>query len=127
MELPTLEQYLVRNKKERSERDMLLKDIYAQYDTAGEDWLRKLKNIERYKVFLKEQRKRNSGEMVEAFKKDKRYLKKIPPTRFWFFLSHVPTKDLYHILSVSKDKAHRKESVGAFIFSLVKYEVRELQ
>jgi hypothetical protein len=64
--------------------------------------------------------------MVNAFTKDKRYIKKVPVSRFWFFLSHVPTRDLYYVLSVSKDKANRGESVGAFICSLRKHELREL-
>ena len=32
--------------------------------------------------------------------------------------SHIPTNDLYYILSVVKDKSFRNESVGAYIMSL---------
>ena len=35
-----------------------------------------------------------------------------------YFVSHIPTNDLYYVLSVVKDKSFRNESVGAYIMSL---------
>jgi hypothetical protein len=122
MEMPTIEYYLAMKRGERSEREKLLNDLYSLYDTMQEAQLRKMENIRRYKLWLKERRVKNTKENQEAFMRSRSFCRKIPKSRFWYFVSHIPTKDLYYILSVSRGKFHRGESIGAFIFSLVKHE-----
>jgi hypothetical protein len=107
-------------KKERSERSMLLNDIYNLYDSEQETKLRKMDNIKRYKAFLRNNRERNTPDAQQRFMKSAMYRKKLEKNRFWFFVSHIPTKDLYFILSVCRDRHHLGRSIGAYIMWLRK-------
>lgn len=120
MNVPSIEQYIARTKKERSERDMLLNDLYALYDSPDEAKLRKNENIRRYKVWLREQKRKNTPEAQQAFMKEKIFVKKTAKSRLWFFVAHIPTKDLYYVLSVCRDRQRREESIGAYLYSLIK-------
>lgn len=94
---------------------MLLSDVYALYNTPHEALLRKTENWKRYRAYCVKHRLPKGTASEQRFKFSKHFLKPVPQNRLWFFLSHIPTKDLYYILSVCRDKANRGESVGSYI------------
>lgn len=106
-------------KKKLNPRNDILKQIYAFYDTEQEVVLTKRANWKRYIETLKKQKVKDSQEQQRAFKKSKLFIRKMSPSSMAFFLSHIPTQDLWYILSVAKDKSFRNESVGAYIKSLI--------
>jgi len=114
-----LSNYL-QNKKftKGSQRNDILRQIYSFYDSDREVFLTKKKNWKRYIEFLKENKIKDSKENQERFKKSKKFIKKMSPSTVAYFVSHIPTNDLYYVLSVVKDKSFRNESVGAYIMSL---------
>jgi Mg/Co/Ni transporter MgtE len=114
-----LSNYL-QNKKftKGSQRNDILRQIYSFYDSDREVFLTKKKNWKRYIEFLKENKIKDSKENQERFKKSKKFIKKMSSSTVAYFVSHIPTNDLYYILSVVKDKSFRNESVGAYIMSL---------
>lgn len=105
-------------KKKLNPRNDILKQIYAFYDTEQEVVLTKKANWRRYIQELKNHAWRDSKEHQQHFKKSKLFINKISPSSMAFFLSHIPTQDLWYILSVAKDKSFRNESVGAYIMGL---------
>jgi Mg/Co/Ni transporter MgtE len=114
-----LSNYL-QNKKftKGSQRNDILRQIYSFYDSDREVFLTKKKNWKRYIEFLKENKIKDGKESQERFKKSKKFIKKMSSSTVAYFVSHIPTNDLYYILSVVKDKSFRNESVGAYIMSL---------
>lgn len=114
-----LSNYL-QNKKftKGSQRNDILRQIYSFYDSDREVFLTKKKNWKRYIEFLKENKIKDGKESQERFKKSKKFIKKMLPSTVAYFVSHIPTNDLYYVLSVVKDKSFRNESVGAYIVSL---------
>lgn len=114
-----LSNYL-QNKKftKGSQRNDILRQIYSFYDSDREVFLTKKKNWKRYIEFLKENKIKDGKESQERFKKSKKFIKKMLPSTVAYFVSHIPTNDLYYVLSVVKDKSFRNESVGAYIMSL---------
>ena len=114
-----LSNYL-QNKKltKGSQRNDILRQIYSFYDSEREVFLTKKKNWKRYIEFLKENKLKDTKENQDRFKKSKKFIKKMSSSTVAYFVSHIPTNDLYYILSVVKDKSFRNESVGAYIMSL---------
>ena len=114
-----LSNYL-QNKKftKGSQRNDILRQIYSFYDSDREVFLTKKKNWKRYIEFLRENKIKDSKENQERFKRSKNFIKKMSPSTVAYFVSHIPTNDLYYVLSVVKDKSFRNESVGAYIMSL---------
>ena len=114
-----LSNYL-QNKKftKGSQRNDILRQIYSFYDSDREVFLTKKKNWKRYIEFLRENKIKDSKENKERFKRSKKFIKKMSPSTVAYFVSHIPTNDLYYVLSVVKDKSFRNESVGAYIMSL---------
>ena len=114
-----LSNYL-QNKKltKGSQRNDILRQIYSFYDSDREVFLTKKKNWKRYIEFLKENKLKDTKENQDRFKKSKKFIKKMSSSTVAYFVSHIPTNDLYYILSVVKDKSFRNESVGAYIMSL---------
>jgi hypothetical protein len=103
-------------KKRGSERTDILRQIYSFYDTEQEKIHTKKENWKRYVKFCKDNKLCDSKENQMRFKKSKNFIKHITDKSMAsFWLSHIPTKHLYYILSVAKDKSFRNESVGAFI------------
>jgi hypothetical protein len=106
-------------KKKGSERNDLMKQIYAFYDTEQEVVHTKRANWRKYISFLKENKLSDSKENQIKFKKSKLFIKKMSDKSMAsFWLSHVKTPDLWFVLSVAKDKSFRNESVGAYIKGL---------
>ena len=114
-----LSNYL-QNKKftKGSQRNDILRQIYSFYDSDREVFLTKKKNWKRYIEFLKVNKLKDTKENQDRFKKSKKFIKKMSPSTVAYFVSHIPTNDLYYVLSVVKDKSFRNESVGAYIMSL---------
>ena len=114
-----LSNYL-QNKKftKGSQRNDILRQVYSFYDSDREVFLTKKKNWKRYIEFLKENKIKDSKENQDRFKKSKKFIKKMSSSTVAYFVSHIPTNDLYYVLSVVKDKSFRNESVGAYIMSL---------
>jgi|LSQX01.1.fsa_nt_gb Mg/Co/Ni transporter MgtE len=114
-----LSNYL-QNKKftKGSQRNDILRQIYSFYDSDREVFLTKKKNWKRYIEFLKENKLKDTKENQDRFKKSKKFIKKMSSSTVAYFVSHIPTNDLYYVLSVVKDKSFRNESVGAYIMSL---------
>ena len=100
-------------KKQLSQRSLIIKELYELYilDETG----RKKENWKRYVKWLKENKIPNSKENQMKFKKSKKFVKVLKINQFCYFLSHLKEKDLFYLLSVAKDKMHRKENYGAFI------------
>lgn len=109
---------LKRPEKKLNPRNDILKQIYAFYDTEQETNLTKIANWKRYIQELKKHSWRDSKEHQDHFRKSKVFIKKMTPSSMAFFLSHIPTQDLWYILSVVKDRAFRNESVGVYIKGL---------
>lgn len=104
--------------KKGSERNDILNQIYSFYDTNQEIIHTKRANWKRYIKELKSHSWPDTKEHQEHFKKSKLFIRKMSKGSMAFFLSHIPTKDLYYVLSVVKDKSFRNESVGAYIMGL---------
>lgn len=103
--------------KKLTERAEILKEIEDLCYSKEQIDIVKKANWKNYIQYLKDNKYRNSNEKIILFKKTKKYTKKI---KIWFFLSHIPTKDLYFILSVVKDKVNRRENTILYILSLHK-------
>ena len=102
----------------KSNRASILKDIIDLYRTEQETKLRKYKNIERYKLWLREKRIRHSTENAYKFKKSNKFLKELPDTRICILLGHVKTDDLGIVYSNCKDISARGKSVASYIYGL---------
>jgi hypothetical protein len=96
------------SKKEKTlnERQTLLKELYDVYVLEN-----KFENYYRYSKWLG--KVKICTEKVEEFKKvklpiEKKYIKPITSAFFAIKLSHIPTEDLYYLVSVKKDSVHRK-------------------
>lgn len=108
----------VKPTKKINQRNDLLNQIYAFYNSEQETIHIKRANWKRYIQELKKHSWKDNKEHQEHFKKSKLFIKKKTPRDIAFFLSHIPTNDLWYILSVVKDKTFRNESVGAYIMGL---------
>ncbi len=97
-------------KTARSERADILKQIYPFYvlSTRKENW-------KRYIGWLKSNKTKNTKERVIQFKKEKSCLKSRNEKSFVIMLSHIPTKDLYYLLSIAKDKDKRGENFSGWL------------
>lgn len=102
-------------KAARSERADILKQIYPFYvlSTRKQNW-------KRYIAWLKSNKVKNTKERVIAFKKEKSYLRGRSEKSFAIMLSHIPTKDLYFILSNAKQKDWRNENFSGWLMGEIK-------
>jgi len=106
----------------RSNRASILQDIIILYRTEQETKLRKLKNIERYKKWLRENRVRRTPETDMKFKKSKFFLKELSDKTICVMLGHIKTNDLDLVYSNCKDLSARGKSVASYIYSLGYYK-----
>lgn len=102
--------------QDKNERRFIQKQLDAIHQSDHERILRKKKNWCNYIAYLKTIKQKDSKENQAIFKKGKTFLKE--NKSLWYFLSHVPTKDLYAALSVAKDKMNRGESASAYLIGL---------
>lgn len=104
---------------DKNERRVLIGEIYEIYLKDRTE--RRKENWRRYVKWLKEIKMGNSVGSQKLFKKQKQFIKESTPRNMAVKLAHIPTKDLYYMKSVAKDKLNRNESVGGFIFSSIKF------
>ena len=102
----------------KSNRASINSDIIALYRSEQETKLRRLKNIERYKIWLRENRIRHSTENAFKFKKSKSFIKELEDKRICIMLGYIKTEDLYLVYSNCKDIYARGKSVASYIFDL---------
>lgn len=101
--------------KPPSERADVLSQIYPIYREST-----KIENWKRYIKWLKENRFKNSTDKIAEFKKTPTHLKTRTTKSFAIMLAHIPTKDLYYILSVAKDKSNRKENFSGWLMGEIR-------
>ena len=104
----------------KSERAEVIKQIYDIYTSEHERILRKKENWKRYIKYLKENRTPHTLESLKTFKKTSQHIKEKNVKSLCFFLSHIPTKDLYFIRSEMKDNKNRGKSASAYLFGSIK-------
>lgn len=104
-------------KQKTSERAELIKEIYEIYTSDTQRIHRKKENWKRYIQFLKENRIPDSKQAQSKFKRSKKYIREHNIKSFAYFISIIPTPDLYYILSVAKDMNNRNQNMSAWIIS----------
>lgn len=109
----------IKNKKS-SERAEVIKEIYAIYTSPLQRKKRKIENWKRYVNWCKVNKKENSTENQNKFRKTKFFLKEYPVKTICYFISHIPTKDLYYLKSIAKDMENRQENFSSYLLSSIK-------
>lgn len=100
------------NKKTKiSERAEVIKSIYELYSSDKQTELRRKENWKRYCKFCRKNKLSHSNENVALFKKQKEFIKKKTVKEVCILLSHIPTKDLYYVLSTAKDDFNRNKNI----------------
>lgn len=102
-------------KKFRSQRAELLGELYEGYKKDN-----KIQNWKNYISWLKKNHIKHSRDSISKFKKEKEYFKQMPIKTFAFFISHIPSNDLFYLVSIMKDKLNRKESFCKWLFYALK-------
>jgi 50S ribosomal subunit-associated GTPase HflX len=103
--------------KARSNRDLIIKDIYSVYTSDKQKLLRKKENWKRYVAWLKANRVKDSKESQAKFKKTKQFIKEMPIRTIAILLARNKVDRLYEILSEAKDQNHRNQNASAFIIN----------
>lgn len=110
---------LGKKEKHLNQRQTLIKELYEVYELEN-----KVENYIRYKHWLK----KNKG-TPEDFKKaklpiDKKYIKPNTPSFFAIRLSHIPTEDLYYLISRKNDfkwrDKYKKSAFTKWLFFSIK-------
>lgn len=114
--------FIPQEKLARSERAQIIKEMYEIYTHPAERILRKKENWRRYIDFLKFIRQPDSKKNQSLFKRGKTFLKEQSIKSFCYFISHIPTKDLYHNKSMMQDCKNRGTSASAWLFSQIKVD-----
>lgn len=115
MEFITLQEAIKKYKNEKpkiSQRSDLLRQIYEYYQKSYKKntWFNYLK-------WLKENKKEVSEETQNEFRKTKLYHKQIDTRSFCsFWLGHIPTEDLWYLLSIAKDMDNRNQNFNKWLF-----------
>jgi len=102
------------------ERSLILNDLYALYTSPQEKKLRAKANWVKYCSWCKEKRLPDSKTNQSFFRRSHHYIKEMPIKTIAILLARLSVTDLFYVLSVAKDKAHRQESVGQFIIGSIK-------
>lgn len=105
----------IEQKKRISERAELIKEIYEIYASQTQCDFRKKLNWKRYCEWCKEKNVSDSEENRSKFKRSKGYIKTHTVKAFCYFISPIPTKDLYYIASIARDMKNRKQDFGSYI------------
>jgi hypothetical protein len=102
--------------KHKSERNEIISQIYEFYQNDKQN--RKKENWKRYCKWCRDNKMPKGSEKL--FKKTKLYLKELSSKVIAIKLAHIPTKDLYFMASVCRDKYNRGENIGAFLLGSIK-------
>lgn len=103
--------------KFRSERDIVMNDIYKIYTSEKQKIHRKRQNWRKYIQYLKENKVKHSKVQIEKFKKSKLFIKELPIGTIAIFLARYKIDRLYQILSESRDINNRGGNASGFIVS----------
>lgn len=96
--------------KFKSQRSEYLSELYQFYE---KDY--KIQMWKDYVAWLKTNRKKHSKSTIEEYKVI--HFKRISLKTFCsFWLGHIPTDDLYYLISIAKDKDNRGESFNRWLF-----------
>jgi len=113
MEYISLQEYIKKYKNEKpkiSQRSELLGQIYEYYKISY-----KKNTWHDYLVWLG--KRKNTPQLIEEFKKSKAYHKQIDVGSFCsFWLCHIPTEDLWYLLSIAKDMDKRNQNFNRWLF-----------
>lgn len=102
--------------KAHSKRADLLGQLYEYYERC---YIKEMEAL--YSNWLLEKKNIHSIESGRAFKKTSQYRTKITMKSFCgFWLSHIPTEDIYYLISIARDKEHRGESFNRWLFWAIK-------
>lgn len=105
----------------RSERAELIKQIYEIYTSKEEKIHRKNQNWKKFIERCKFEKLDYKNKLViETYKKSTFFIKEYDIRTFCVKTAHIPTKDLYYVLSRSKDAKNLGKSVGAWLFHAIK-------
>lgn len=104
-------------KKKTSERAEAIKEIYAIYTSSNQKTFRKKENWKRYCEWCRANKKENTPDNVKLFKKSKKFIKEHSVKTICYFLSHIPTADLYYLSSVGRDMQNRGQNFSSYFMS----------
>lgn len=106
-------------KTSKSQRNELMKEIHELY--VADKWLLDRANCAKW---LSRKKMKPIVANVEKWKKESGEFRKpiTPASLASFWLSHIPTEDLFYILSIGKDKKQRNESFNRWLFWSLKTE-----
>lgn len=101
---------LDKKSSDRSERSSLLTEIYEHYklSTRKQNW-------KKYILWLRANKVKHTPQRIIEFKKQKEHIKTRSISSFCVMLAHIPTSDLYHTLSIAKDKDNRNENFSGWL------------
>lgn len=101
--------------KFKSQRSEIISELYSYYK---EDWRKN--TWKNYIAWLKQNKIKHSGDAKKKFEASKSYHKIFTIKYFCVKLAHIPTEDLYYLISIAKDKANRNESFNKWLFWALK-------
>lgn len=107
----------VEKTKRTSKRAELIKEVYAIYCSETQRLLRRKENWKRYVEALKATRTKDDQITRALFKRNKRFIKELPIKTFCYFISVIPTDDLYYIISIAKDMNSRSQNFGGWLMA----------
>lgn len=106
----------VEKPRARSQRAELFGELYAHYEKGYKKDMWMI-----YGSWLKKNRYKHSKERMAEFQKSKLFRKKIPVKTFCsYWLGHIKTDDIYYLISIAKDKEHRRENFNRWLFWSIK-------
>lgn len=106
-----------------SEKGEIIKELYVLYTSENARKHRKNDNWTGYRMWLMDNYKAvtkflvYNSKNIDTFKKSKQFIKERDIKSFSIGLSKHRKEVLYEILSIAKDREHRKENVGGYIGS----------
>lgn len=113
--------------RREQERDAPFNELYSLYTSVTQRKLRRIENWRRYVLWLKSHRIKHTPDSVAKFRKTKKgsklfiqglnFIDEWGVSTFAIKISHIKNHDLYYTLSIARDKDHRGESIGAWLFS----------
>lgn len=102
-------------KRYGSQRAEILAELYEFY---REDW--KKSTWKNYIQWLKKHRTKHSEMARVTFKSSSNYFAEMNVKYFAVRLAHIPTEDLYYLISIAKDKQKRNEDFNRWLFGSLK-------
>lgn len=119
MEYKSFQQLIENYKNEKpkiSQRSELFRQLYEFYEKGY-----KKNTWHDYLSWIRETKKPNNKETQNEFRKTKLFHKQIDIRSFCsFWLGHIPTEDLWYLLSIAKDMDKRNQNFCKWLFWALK-------